>query len=295
MADTTTSIYGFTQPEVGGSTDTWGTKLNTDLTSVENEIARQRLPFLTPTVGATTTLDLSQTVGARVFAYTNNQVHTLAFSNIPGATFYARWYLKITNGGAFAITYPAAVVWDGGSAPTLETAGVNWIEFVTMDGGAIVYARVLYAPVSSALNPRVSVYHSGTQSPAGAALAFDTERFDVGAMHDNAVNNSRLTVPAGQGGLYHITFHARVVPGDTPPYQFVATIRKNGVTSLRTAGQRFEVANTGVEEASIQLSIHEVLAAGDYLEAIGTATGAGAGDAFGGGITGIGFEAVRVR
>jgi hypothetical protein len=50
--------------------------------------------------------------------------------------------LEITNGGAFAITYPASVDFVGGVAPTLTASGKDQLVFTTRDAGTTYFAFV---------------------------------------------------------------------------------------------------------------------------------------------------------
>ena len=83
---------------------------------------------------------------------TNTAVHTWGFANWPPGGTYAELMVVCTNAGAFQISFPA-VRWlkgDGGFSTvfadlgiSLQTSGVNWFMFMTMDGGATVYGRCM--------------------------------------------------------------------------------------------------------------------------------------------------------
>lgn len=133
----TTSIYALTKPTVGGDSGVWGGYLNTDMDTLDDIIARPKVVFNSPTVGATTTCDFSL---ARVFVFTVSQVTTLAFTNVPSSSFAVYADLVITNGSAFALTFPGSVTWLQGVAPSLQSSGVDVVRMVTKDGGTTWYA-----------------------------------------------------------------------------------------------------------------------------------------------------------
>lgn len=160
MPDSLSTNYGFTKPEEGGSPGTWDTKLNANLDLLDGELAKPRIIQSALAWGATTTLDLAL---ARVFTGTNTGISTIAFSNVPSATFAVRVLLVLTNGGANVITWPASVVWLSGSYPVLKVSGVDVIELVTRDGGTTWYAQPVFErnpPVDS------TTTDSGAGSPA---------------------------------------------------------------------------------------------------------------------------------
>jgi hypothetical protein len=81
------------------------------------------------------TQDINITLGNSVSATIDTSTTTFTFSNPTAADELCIFTLVLTNGGSQTVNFPASVDWEGGTAPTLTTAGVDILTFVTIDAG----------------------------------------------------------------------------------------------------------------------------------------------------------------
>lgn len=115
--------------------------------------------------------------------------------------------------------------------------------------------------------PQVKVYATAAMAAVGngssAVLTpFDTEEYNVGAMHSNSVNNTRLT--AKITGLYVI--HATLVLNAVVPAAgraFVSVVKNSATNVVRGTAM-----TGGAGEGQVTTQIR--LAAGDYVELVMT-------------------------
>jgi hypothetical protein len=124
------------------------------------------------------------------------------------------------------------------------------------------------------------------------AVPFEGETFDTHTMHDNSTNNSRITIPAQQGGLYNIIGQFSLATIFIGAWR--ADLRKNGVTNLATA--RGDGANLAPPDVTDQVCVMATLEPTDYVELVFTQTAVGGGShsLLGGGLNTTNLQVARV-
>jgi hypothetical protein len=147
MPDITTPVLGLTLPEPGGSRNTWGEKLNNDLSLIDTAVGadRNRLTALEAlpikeyaAVSGAVTLNCNESRWHRL-AFVNGGV-TLSFSNVPPVG-VSVWVEFVTG---TATIY--GVTWDAGTVRLAEPSSFySWTQKhlvqLVSDGAKMVFVQ----------------------------------------------------------------------------------------------------------------------------------------------------------
>jgi len=168
--------------------------------------------------------------------------------------------VTITNSMATEITAAGDIIVGTGSGTFDNLPIGTTAQVLTADTTVSPYKVKWATPASGSTFVGASAYKTAIQSVTSGTttlITWDAEFFDTNTFHDNATNNSRMTIPSGYGGKYLV--NATINPVAASGFRELA-LYKNGTLYLTM----YAVVQTSY--ASILLSTIVSCAATDYLE-----------------------------
>jgi hypothetical protein len=92
---------------------------------------------------ASGSLTINPTSGGFIRLISQTSSSTINFAGAP-AGYANTWYVEVNGRGSNTVTF-TGVTWDGGSAPSISSAGKTVLIFYTPDGGTTIYGKSLFA------------------------------------------------------------------------------------------------------------------------------------------------------
>lgn len=160
----------------------------------------------------------------------------------------------------------------GGSATTHITGTLDEDDMASNSATKLATQQSIkaYVDASSGIPKKVRVYKDSAQSITNnteTLITFNQETFDNDTMHDNATNNSRITITTA--GVYLIKAQLAFASNSTGYRQ--ALFKKSNSSALAYV----TIAAANGERTNVQITTLAELSASDYIEVYGRQTSGG--------------------
>ena len=175
--------------------------------------------------------------------------------------------VTITNSMATEITAAGDVIVGTGSG-TFDNLPIGTTGQVLTADTTVSPYKVKWAAPAAGGFVGVALYKNNSTSftsPNYTVIPWNEEEFDTNTFHDNATNNTRITIPSGKAGYYEITAQATISSANTSGSRALVLF-KNGTLYKSEYGNVSGAYAGAGQDYTLNFTYTLNLAVADYIE-----------------------------